>query len=333
MSEKVNRELIVKYLNNTCSADERLLVERFLQLPESEILLNEILAEQSLQDWKTFTTDNTKSEKLPLWQEAIHQKISRKQQIRSIKKPFVLRYAAIWLTFIIGFGGYGVWRLKKNQPQTVAYFENINPNGRRSIITLPDSSVIYLGAGSKLKYPNKFAGNTREVSLTGEAFFEITKNPKKPFIIHTGDITTKVLGTSFKIEAFKAHPLSVAVATGKVRVDQHLGNHQVRSLAVLTPGQKVTWNAGKAETGQVDIADVKMWKEARLAFNDQSLRVIADELERWYDVKITFNSTEKSAERMTVTLDANTRADKTLKVLADAGKFKYHVKNNLITID
>ena len=333
MSKQVDRQLIIKYFNDNCSQEERALVEQFLNLLESEDLLNEILSERSLSDWTEFKQDNARNEKLPRWRNSIRQKIGVPYTIARVqKKPFFLRYAAVWIALALGFGSYGILHFKKNHLEAVAYFENVNPNGRHSVITLPDSSVIYLGAGSKLKYPDRFVGRTREISLSGEAFFEITKNPKRPFIIHTGNITTKVLGTSFKIEAFKNHPFAVEVATGKVRVDQHLGNHQIKSLAVLTPGQKITWSNGIAEIGHVAIEDVRMWKDARLAFNDKTLREIADELERWYNFKITFNNHIKSKERMTVTLNASVSVDKIFNVLGAAGNFKYDIEGKTITI-
>ena len=335
MSKQVDRGLIVKYLNNACSPQERILVEQFLQQPESEELLNEILTERSLQDWAQFRQDDTRSEKLPSWLQSIHQRIDESSFSPEIpaSKPFYLRYAAVWIAFMMIAGAYSIWQYKKNQAEAVSYFVSNNPNGKRSVITLSDSSVIYLGAGSKLNYPDKFVGDTREVSLSGEAFFEITKNPQKPFIIHTGNITTKVLGTSFKIEAFKKLPLSVEVATGKVRVDQHLANHSIRSLAILTPGQKVIWNNDRAEIGEVAVDAVRMWKDSKLAFNNQSLRDIADELERWYNLKIVFKDHVKAEERMTVTLNAGVSADKIFNVLANAAKFKYTIKNNLVTIN
>src|SRR6202000_336004 len=99
-----------------------------------------------------------------------------------------------------------------------------NPRGQRSVVRLSDSTIVYLGPDSKINFPGRFNGKTRELNLEGEAFFQVKKDHQHPFIIHTGDVSTTVLGTSFKITAFKGEPLTVSVATGKVRVDEKQKN-------------------------------------------------------------------------------------------------------------
>lgn len=336
MSKKIDKQLIEKYLDDNCSPEERDAVLRFLQRPESEILLNEILEARSANDWQLFQDDNATSSKHQHWQNSINERIhppSSRFRSTTAGKPFFMRYAAVWITLIsVAVGIYGLRYFNENKPQvTIAYQEASNPYGQRSRLILSDSTVIYLGAGSRIRYPEHFTGDTREISLSGEAFFDVTKNPKKPFIIHTGNIQTTVLGTSFKIEAFKDHPIAVEVVTGKVRVDHFKQNH-ILSLAVLTPGQTVTWDKGKAAIGQVVIDEVNLWKDAKLVFNDSSLAEIAEELQRFYNLDIRFKNTAKSKERMTVTLDASVSADKLLNVLAAAGHFNYKIKNGQVII-
>jgi len=334
MPKLVDQLLLEKFLKGECSAQEEQMVRLFLKQPESEILLSKILSSNQAKDWALFEAEDGLHNKQEYWNNSINQRITAKQEEQALraKKRFNFKYAAIWATLILTtLSVYLIMHFSKTDQQVLAFIERINPNGQRSKIILSDSSVVYLGAGSRLRYPETFSAAKREITLYGEAFFEVTKNPKKPFIIHTGRVSTLVLGTSFKIEAFNNKALTVEVATGKVRVDRINGN-RVESLAILTPGQRVVYFRGKANTEGVDIADVTGFKSSRLAFHNSTLLEICETLERWYNVKIIFKKQQKSMERMTLTMDATVSINKLLNVLSAAGKFHYHIKNNEITI-
>lgn len=334
MSKQVNQELLEKFLMGKCSPEEQELVNIFLKKPESEELLNKILSENEAKDFAAFSNDQTVHPKHGDWKNSIQERMGYKPTLyrRKLTGSFQLRQAAIWIVMILaGVGIYAISYLGNAKKDKLVFVERNNPNGQRSKIILSDSSVVYLGAGSRLKYPETFAGETREIYLYGEAFFEVKKNPQRPFMIHTGQIQTKVLGTSFKIEAFKNQPLVVGVATGKVRVD-HINGEFSKSLAVLIPGQKMVLDHGKVTNLMVNLEEVKDLKEARLTFNDASLIEISKVLQRWYNVRVTFKKQAKSRERMTLTLDASVSIDKVLNVLAAAGHFNYTIKNKEIII-
>lgn len=333
MPQQVDKTLIEKFLQGTCSKQEEERVRIFLKKPESEVLLNEILSANQTKDFASFEEENVPHLKQAQWRNAINLRIAAENEKElPVKKRFNLKYAAIWAALLIAtLSVYLIMHFSKPTEQALTFIEHSNPNGQRSKITLSDSSVVYLGAGSRLRYPERFSANKRELSLYGEAFFEVTKNPKKPFIIHTGAVRTQVLGTSFKIKAFKNKPLSVEVATGKVRVDKVKGNN-IESLAILIPGQKVVYFEGKAITQDIEISDVTGFKTSQLAFRNSSLSEICETLERWYNVKITFKNQRKSRDRMTLTIDATVPVNKLLKVLGAAGKFHYNIKNNEIII-
>lgn len=329
MSRQINRELIEKYLAGECSAEEERLVSLFLKDPASEKLLEEILSANAAKDWIVFENDKFVHPQQQDLKKSIRERMGH---VNTNSRLLYIRNAAIWIGLILtGMSIYTISYLGNKKGRQMAFVESNNPNGQRSKIILSDSSVVYLGAGSRLKYPENFSGDTRDIYLYGEAFFEVTKEKHKPFTVHTGDVQTKVLGTSFKIEAFKNKPLLVEVATGKVKVDQ-VGSNFSQSLAVLTPGQKVLFDHGGIKRETVDPEEVQDLKEARLTFNNTSLHDISEVLQRWYNVKITFKQHTKSAERMTLTLDARVSIDKILNVLAAAGHFSYEMKNGEVVI-
>lgn len=317
-----------------CSADEAKLVNSFLKDPASEKLLEEILSANAADDWRVFENSQAVHPNQEHLKAAIHRRITPVlPPVRKTWREWLpLRNVAIWIGIILtGLSVYTISYFGNKKSPQLAFVECGNPNGQRSTIILPDSSVVYLGAGSHLKYPENFSQKNRDIYLYGEAFFEVIKKTDHPFMVHTGDVQTMVLGTSFKIEAFKNKPLLVEVATGKVKVDQ-VGSGFSKSLAVLVPGQKVLFYQGEVKRETVDPEEVKDLKEARLTFNNASLYDIAEVLQRWYNVKITFKRSSTSAERMTLTLDASAPVSKVLKLLATAGHFNYEMKNGEVII-
>jgi len=341
-SEYKIKNLLRKYISQHCSPEELEELKKVMQLPHAKQLFDEVISEGFRGLEPEQDPDRPElEEKLQQFQLRLHQQSLEKPALengmaRSLKRrKYYYPMAAVWLVFVLGLGFYGLLKYKEKpalKELHMAMRTVANPLGQRSKIILPDSSAVYLGAGSKLRMPDHFAGNTREVELEGEAFFQVTKNPKKPFIIHTGSVQTKVLGTSFKIEAFRNMPLTVSVATGKVRVDDYAGHAAGRSLAVLMPGQKITYQHNFAVAGLVDAADVASWKDAKLVFHQRKLKEITRELERWYAVSIAYENGNKAEESISVTLQADVPLNSIMKVLSATGHFKYTIRGKNISI-
>ncbi len=167
------------------------------------------------------------------------------------------------------------------------------------------------------------------MQLSGEAFFQVVHNPEKPFIIHTGPIRTKVLGTSFKIDAFEGQEVSVAVATGKVDVSA-VKDGQLSNLALLTPGLKATWNehTGKIIKDKTDIANLEKWKTGELIFEEQLLSQVISQLERRFQVRITFREPEIARRRIGGTFSSAEPLENILKMLGVVGQFSYEKNTN-----
>jgi len=330
----VNKELLRKYFQNACSAEEVEQVNQFLSRPEAPKLIQEVLDEE----WAIFEAPKLDEKELDDYRRRFLSERNSKLKPREIKPIWRikwLKYAAIFL-LITGLGYYTILRNNKSQISKMAFLERKNNYGERSIVTLPDSTIVYLGAGSELKFPESFTANTREIALEGEAFFQVKKDHKHPFIIHTGSIQTKVLGTSFKIEAFKGHLFTVSVATGKVRVDQNvaLPTNHLNSLAVLVPGQKVTYNmiTNKVYTSAFSIDDIQQWKMGNLVFNKERMDDVAAILERYYDVRIHISSKEINAYRINTSFKANESVNKVLQILSVTANFNYTIQGKQITI-
>ncbi len=162
-------------------------------------------------------------------------------------------------------------------------------SGEKMTFTLADSSVIKLNSASKLSlHPT----NPREVFLEGEAFFEVARDSLHPFQIHTGDLVTTVLGTSFNVNASIATGITVSVLTGRVEVRQA----QARSAPAmcLLPGEQARYSRADTRLSKEDYAyaDVFSWKDGRLYFDNAPFAEVVLALERWYGVAFEIQRTD-----------------------------------------
>ena len=340
MSLENQKALIKKYLDGQCSPEERKQVKMILKRDDAQKLFDQIWDEEWAHQINP-EQNNATPQQQQRWKQMLDQRIFEDTSAPTPQiKPFYQRnqfwrYAAIWIVLI---SGIAFWQMASKKETTVeqaiAFNEMQNPKGQRTQIVLPDSSVVYLGAMSKIRFAKKFIGNTREVALEGEAFFEVTKNPHKPFIIHTGNISTQVLGTSFKIDAFVGKPIKVLVSTGKVRVDRHV-NHQIQPIAMLLPGEMVTWNesTSKKVLANVAVADVMGWKDGKLHFSETKLADIAQILERWYNVNIAIANHGLANRLIKVNLTTNISIEKIMNILSIAGDFHYQINGKEIHIN
>lgn len=200
--------------------------------------------------------------------------------------------AAILILLIVGVSSYYIGKGVQSENAVLAYYEAEVPFGSQTKVVLPDESVVWLNAGSSLKFADNTMENKREVLLSGEGYFEVAHNPDKPFVVKAGDMDIKVLGTSFNIKAYDDEQIiDVALLTGKVDVSLH-NVREENSKAELVPNQMLSFNK---ETKDVHIAmvhssDYCSWKDGKLKFVEQSFERIAKDLERKYNVTINIKS-------------------------------------------
>jgi ferric-dicitrate binding protein FerR (iron transport regulator) len=155
-------------------------------------------------------------------------------------------------------------------------------------LLLPDSTQVWLNASSTLEFPEHFTKNKREVTLSGEAYFDVRHADQVPFVIHTGNIATTVLGTSFNIKAYpdRQH-IIVSVSTGKVKV-----SYNNIPLATLVKGQQIKVNSrfNTVEEKKIAPAEVAAWQQGKMSYDDEAMEDIIADLERLYNVKIAIRN-------------------------------------------
>lgn len=224
----------------------------------------------------------------------------------------------------ICFTLYLKWPASQNRRYPAQLTELNTPSGQQKQITLADGSKVWINSNSRLSYPEQFTGKTREVYLSGEAYFDIQHDANKPFIIHTGKVVTTVLGTAFDIKEDKiSHTIEVTVTRGKVSVAD--GNKQ---LGILTPNQQISFNLlnSKATQTEVDAEQVIAWQKNELHFEDITFSEAASQLQQRFNVKINFSNDKVKNCRFTGTSLQGEKLDKILKVICAFNNATYQTK-------
>ena len=201
------------------------------------------------------------------------------------------------------------------------------PRGQDYHLTLADGTQVWLNAESRLEFPDRFNGNTREVRLQGEAYFEVKKDAKRPFIVHTDYLTTRVLGTSFDVRAYSPKDASVTLVSGRVQV-------KTDNLAqVLSPGEQASLKGSQLAVKAVDTYPITQWKEGFFYFDNQSLFFIMQELARWYGVNVSFDDTSKMQVRLHFVVERNKSLREAIANLNALGVVHAEVDGNMVIIN
>ena len=170
--------------------------------------------------------------------------------------------------------------------QSITYMVKENLRGKKSRITLPDGSTVFLNNNSKIKYASRFV-NERQVFLEGEAYFEVEKDPSKPFLVKSNGLVTKALGTAFNVKAHKGQQVEVGLVEGKISVAPVFEDKKVGIID--SPGGKATFTSEDGELNFSAYADMDFykWTKRTLVFKAAGFDEIEQTLENWYDVDIT----------------------------------------------
>lgn len=174
------------------------------------------------------------------------------------------------------------------------------PIGKTYQLTLSDGSTIWLNADTRMAFPFAFNGNTREIKIEGEAFLQIAKDAKKPFLVHTSQGTVQVLGTSFNINSYDSTILKVALVEGAVSLKT--GNKAV----IIKPGTQAISEANKAiQLQPFEEDEVLSWREGKYYFTDATLKEISAVMPRWFGIEVVIDNPALTRQRFTGLMDRN----------------------------
>jgi len=259
-----------------------------------------------------------------------------------------MRYAAVvlitfGLTWLAKDFRVGTPELATLQKTQVLHSNEVSVlYGSRSKITLPDGSTVNLNSGSVLRYPAQFDNENRKVSIEGEAYFDVKKDPNHPFLVRTNGVTVRVLGTKFNVKSYPDEKtVETTLVTGKVELyANNLEINDNNRLLVLAPNQQAIFEVQKGKKDSiismlhnlnVDVNPIISWKDNRFMFRDEKFADLAQKLKRWYNVDIKINDPKLQSTPFSGVFEKET-VEQSLNALKLAAPFKYRMEKNQIVI-
>lgn len=320
MALNIPWDLFKKYFLESITENELLLLEQWHESSElNDTIYHEILDDKRIQDvllsgkWEDHVQE---------WQELLAIIKPPARQITFTRHKFYIALtaaASIMLLLGITFG-YQYNRISSDKMSVPESYNLIySPRGQRTRVILPDNSLVWLNGESSIKYATTYNQNKREVYLSGEAFFEVEKNPDKPFYVNADEVKIKVYGTSFNVKAFPDEniiettliegKLSIIPMNNKEKPGEEIylkpnekclvkkDTDEISTSQSLSDGDKGSESIQKGAKDQntriviesnINPDREKLWKDGKLIFRNETYGDLAVKLERWYDVKIHF---------------------------------------------
>ncbi|RHD88562.1 FecR family protein [Bacteroides thetaiotaomicron] len=242
------------------------------------------------------------------------------------------RYAAV-VAIIIAVGCISYWQGEVNVKDTFADISVEAPLGSKTKLYLPDGTLVWLNAGSRMTYSQGFGVDNRKVELEGEGYFEVKRNEKIPFFVKTKDLQLQVLGTKFNFRDYpEDHEVVVSLLEGKVGLNNLLREEKE---AVLSPDERAVLNKanGLLTVESVTASNASQWTDGYLFFDEEPLPDIAKELERSYNVKIHIaNDSLKTFRFYGNFVRREQNIQEVLEALASTEKMQYKIEERNITI-
>jgi ferric-dicitrate binding protein FerR (iron transport regulator) len=309
--KEMNKELLEKYLRNCCKEEDLSSVLDWFEGPartnEGKALLFKIWEELPYKQMEEepnfdFLLDkihhNVNLVQSGELLEKAGQNLIRFERRKLFLKIFT-RAAAILLLPVLVFGLYmsSKYNSAKNSQASVnqSYNEVFSSVDAITKISLPDGSVVWLNHSSKLKYPAMFQGDSRNVELTGEGFFEVAHNPKIPFIVKAGEIEVLARGTTFNILAYPDEDrIETSLKKGIVELQRLNSDRKIISLLKMKPNDLAIYQKSDKEINTLTIEDESpySWIDGKLIFKKEPLGEVVKKLGRWFNVDIQIKDPE-----------------------------------------
>ena len=209
----------------------------------------------------------------------------------------------------------------------IAYNELNVPRGGEYMLVLTDGTKVWVNADSRLKFPQSFSGDTREVYLEGEGFFQVAKDAAKPFIVHCERYAVRVLGTTFNISAYRNDEVSMTtLVEGRVNIE--CGN----TVVALTPGLMATVADSKVTTREVNVESYISWTRDQFSFSEERLEDLLKKISRWYDVEFVFDDEEIKDYKFSGFMPRYESIDAILQIMEQAANVTFKMNNKQIVV-
>lgn len=313
-------------------------------------LVNEITDHDKsiLEDWSNSKKDNRKFRRLinglklspeierkgkemkPAILMRVNKRIDKEKQFRRLLQISTVAASLLVLLSVTSYFSYKQGFRKVNNQQ----IEMHNPLGMLSTITLPDGSKAILNAGTTISYPNAFVSKNREVSITGEAYFEVVHDTSHPFIVKTDHVSVEVMGTQFNVKAYEDDErVEVSLSEGKVGVRAE----NPKKISMLDPGQQAYYDKRTRSliTRNVNLTYYTSWKDGKYYFNKLPLKEIVSQLERIFNVHIYITAPKLQNMELTGDFVRNENLEQILRIIEKTAnnQLKCQIEEDAIYIE
>lgn len=200
------------------------------------------------------------------------------------------------------------------------------PRGAEYKLVLADGSQVWLNAESTITYPVAFQGETREVRLQGEAYFEIAKNKNQPFIVHTTQFDVQVTGTQFNVRAYPGEMESATLAEGGIQLEKGGKTYS------LKPGQQAYLEEEEVQVRKVNLESAIAWRYNAFSFEETPLEEIMNELARWYNIHVFYLNPKVKELHFTAWFRRNCTLQEVIDILEKTGRINIELKGKTITV-
>lgn len=324
MEEQESYLLITRYLANQTSTEENELLADWIAISKA----NELLFEDIKAIWQASKATENIHPDIAL--NKLHEMMRNAEagpaiRLYPYKKWYVIAASLICLVTVT----YLIARYIFTKAPDLEYVKQTTKAGQKRVIYLEDGTEVHLAPQSTIEYPVKFDAGKRLVNLVGEAYFEVSKNPHKPFIVHTQMLNVQVLGTHFNVDSYKSHNSTVvSLLEGKVKVtlptedtDEYL----------LKPGQQLTLNHLNHRVYQhaFDTTSVTAWMTNTLVFKNDKLADAAEKINQMYGVKMVFADQVTADTRLYGTFN-NESLVSVMETIKATGNITYRIDGNKI---
>ncbi len=310
-------DLLIRFFNHQCTPREMAQIDEWLASdPANSRYLFEMERIWSLKNVIHYARSN---ETETSYRQVVRQ-IYPKSRTR--KYTFLIRYAAIFALLVIA-SVYLYFSSSRQDSHGLNLIEV--QRGEMASVTLSDGTKVWLNADTRFSYPDRFGSRNREVTLDGEAFFEVAHLKNKPFIVNGEKFNIEVLGTEFNLKAHKNEDAEISLKTGKIQVTDALNPD---NKVLMKPHQQLRYSTnGKMILSDMDMSSVDNWRNGGIAFVSQPLSAIIKSLERKYIVTITLKDRELAGEIFNCSARPGFTLEQVLNLLRETQRIDYKFEN------
>lgn len=321
-------EIIITYFNGECSTAELQQLKAWLSADAHNVAeFNACRRQYIAAKAAVVSADQiAEAEKLQMARIAFYE--AHKRRVAMFRRWVVGTAAAVLLMLGLGIFFSQNYSIVQRDNRITAFA----PHDSIRTLVLPDGTKVWLNQMAMIKYPKQFSSHNREVEIEGEAYFEVKKDPSRPFVVHSEQINITVLGTKFNVQCFRGSKhASSSLISGKVQVE---GNHGEGSI-ILKPGQRANLDGDNHQlTVQQDVNTGydAVWHNNLIPFDNASVQQVAHALEHFYGVEVNIRNPKGHNHTYSGVIKRTSDVDSTLWLLKNAMPIEYSRTNKKITI-